>query len=189
MILPVTAYGHPTLKKVAGEIDEDYPNLGELIENMFETMYAAEGVGLAAPQVNKSIRLFIVDATPYADEIEGAADFKKILINPYIVEEEGEEFLHEEGCLSIPHIREQVSRKPNIRIEYYDENWKFHEEEYNGMLARIIQHEYDHLEGKLFVEKISSLRKTLLKRKLQEITKGTVKVDYKMLFPVQKKRK
>jgi peptide deformylase len=189
MILPVTAYGHPTLKKVAQEIDEDYPDLGQLIDDMFETMYAAEGVGLAAPQVNKSIRLFIVDATPYADEIEGAADFKKILINPYIVEEDGTEWLHEEGCLSIPNIREQVSRKPKIRIEYYDENWEFHDEEYDGMLARIIQHEYDHLEGTLFVEKISSLRKTLLKRKLQDITKGNIKVDYKMLFPVQKKRK
>jgi len=189
MTLPVTAYGHPTLKKVAQEIEEDYPKLSELIENMFETMYSSEGVGLAAPQVNKSIRLFIVDATPYADEIEGAADFKKIFINPYIIEEEGEPFLQEEGCLSIPHIREQVSRKPNIKIEYYDENWVFHEQEYDGMLARIILHEYDHLEGKLFVERINSLRKTLLKRKLQDITKGNVKVDYKMLFPIQKKRK
>ncbi len=189
MILPVIAYGHPVLKKVAQEIDEDYPNLSELIGNMFETMYAAEGVGLAAPQVNKSVRLFIVDATPYADEIEGAADFRKIMINPYITKEEGAEFLHEEGCLSIPLIREQVSRQPKIRIEYYDENWEFYDEEYDGMLARIIQHEYDHLEGKLFVEKISSLRKTLLKRKLHDISTGKVKVDYKMLFPVQKKRK
>jgi len=189
MLLPITAYGHPTLKKVAKDIDEDYPMLNELIENMFETMYAAEGVGLAAPQVNKSIRLFIIDATPYAEEIEGAADFKKIFLNPHIMEEEGEEVLHEEGCLSIPLIREQVSRKPDIRIEYYDENWEFHDESYTGMLARIIQHEYDHLEGKLFVEKISSLRKTLLKRKLQDITKGNVKVDYKMIFPAQKRRR
>jgi len=189
MILPVTAYGHPILKKVAEDIAKDYPNLPELVDNMFETMYAAEGVGLAAPQINKSIRLFLVDATPYADEIDGAVDFKKIFINPYITEEEGIEFLHEEGCLSIPNIREEVSRKPNIRIEYYDENWEFHDEEYDGMLARIIQHEYDHLEGKLFVEKISSLRKTLLKRKLQDITKGNIKVDYRMIFPAQKKRK
>ena len=189
MTLPVTAYGHPVLKKVAEDIGKDYPNLTELIDNMFETMYTSEGVGLAAPQVNKSIRLFIVDASPYSDEIEGADEFKKIFINPCITEEEGTKFLHEEGCLSIPNIREQVLRKPQIRIEYYDENWKFYDEPYDGMLARIIQHEYDHLEGILFVEKISSLRKTLLKRKLQDITKGNVKVSYKMIFPVQKKRK
>jgi peptide deformylase len=189
MILPVTAYGHPVLKKIAVEIDKDYPNLAELIDNMFETMYAAEGVGLAAPQVNRSIRLFIVDASPFSDEIEGLKDFKKIFINPHITKEEGTEFLHEEGCLSIPNIREEVLRKPRIRIEYYDENWDFYDKEYDGMPARIIQHEYDHLEGSLFVEKISSLRKTLLKRKLQDITKGNIKVKYKMIFPVQKKRK
>lgn len=189
MILPVTAYGHPTLKKVAEEIDEDYPNLHSLIDDMFETMYSDEGVGLAAPQINKLIRLFIIDATPFADQIEGTADLKKIFINPYIIEEDGPDALMEEGCLSIPNIREQVSRKPKIRIEYYDKDWKFHDEEYDGMLARIMQHEYDHLEGILFVEKISSLRKTILKRKLQDITKGNIKVNYRMIFPVQKKRK
>ena len=189
MILPVTAYGHPVLKKVTEEIDEDYPNLSELIDDMFETMHSDEGVGLAAPQINKSIRLFIIDATPFADEITGTDDLKKVFINPYITEEEGSEVLMEEGCLSIPNIREQVSRKPKIRIEYYDENRKFHDKEYDGMLARIMQHEHDHLEGILFVEKISSLRKTLLKRKLQDITKGNVKVNYRMIFPSQKKRK
>ncbi len=189
MILPVTAYGHPVLKKVAEEIDEDYPNLPELIDDMFETMYSDEGVGLAAPQINRSIRLFIIDASPFADQIEGVPELKKIFINPYITEEEGSETSIEEGCLSIPNIREQVPRKPKIRIEYYDEKNEFHDEEYDGMFARVIQHEYDHLEGKLFVEKISSLRKTLLKRKLQDITKGNVKVNYRMIFPAQKKRK
>ncbi len=189
MILPVTAYGHPTLKKVAEEIDEDYPNLPELIDNMFETMYSDEGVGLAAPQINKSIRLFIIDATPFADQIEGEHELKKVFINPYITEEDGPEASIEEGCLSIPNIREQVSRKSKIRIEYFDEKGGFHDEEYDGMFARVIQHEHDHLQGILFIEKISSLRKTLLKRKLQDISKGNVKVNYRMIFPARKKRK
>jgi peptide deformylase len=189
MILPITAYGHPVLKKVAEEIDKDYPELAELIEDMYETMHADEGVGLAAPQINRSIRLFVVDATPYADEIEGAENFKKVFINPIITNEEGDEVLMEEGCLSIPNIREQVARKPKISIEYYDEQWNLHEENYDGMFARIIQHEYDHLEGILFVEKISSLRKTLLKRKLQDISKGNIKVKYRMIFPAQKRKK
>jgi len=189
MILPITAYGHPVLKKVAQDIDKDYPELEQFIKDMFETMYFAEGVGLAAPQVNKSIRVFVMDASHYADEIPEAKDFKKIFINAHITERSGDEKLVEEGCLSIPHIREEVWRKNDIRIEYYDENWQFHNETYSGMIARIIQHEYDHLDGILFVDKVSMLRKTLLKRKLQDISTGNVKTDYKMIFPPLKKKR
>jgi len=189
MILPVTAYGSAVLKNVAEEIDKDYEGLNQLIADMFETMYAAEGVGLAAPQVNKSIRLFVVDAAPFADKMPELKEFKKVFINPYIVEFSGKEELIDEGCLSIPNIRELVPRKTDIRIEYFDENWIFHEENYSGTAARIIQHEYDHLEGVLFVERISGLRKTLIRRKLQDISKGDVDVDYKMIFPTLKKKK
>jgi len=189
MILPIVAYGHPTLKKVAEDIDSDYPGLEELIVNMFETMYSSSGIGLAAPQVNQSIRLFIIDASPLADELPELADFKKIFINPYINEESGEMVTAEEGCLSIPNIRENVDRHNEILLEYYDENWNFFEEKFDGMKARIIQHEYDHLEGVLFVEKISTLRRTLLSRKLKDITAGNISVDYRMLFPAKKKLK
>ena len=189
MILPITAYGHPVLKKVAQDIDKDYPELEQFIRDMFETMYFAEGVGLAAPQVNKSIRVFVMDASHYADEIPEAKDFKKVFLNAHIMERSGDEKLVEEGCLSIPNIREEVWRKNDIRIEYYDENWQFHDETYSGMIARVIQHEYDHLDGILFVDKISMLRKTLLKRKLQDITTGNIKPDYKMIFPPLKKKR
>jgi peptide deformylase len=183
MVLPITAYGHATLKMVAQEINKDYPELDILIENMFETMYASEGVGLAAPQVNRSIRLFVVDASPYGEDKPELKDFKKIFINPYIIEEEGDEWPFSEGCLSIPEIREEVSRKPKIRIQYYDTDWNFHDEYYTGIAARIIQHEYDHLEGILFVEKISPMRKMLLKRKLNDISTGKIDVSYRMIFP------
>lgn len=187
MILPITAYGHPALKKVAEEIDPDYDGLDVLIADMFETMYAANGIGLAAPQVNRSIRLFIIDATTLADDHPELANFKRVFINPFILEETGNIATMEEGCLSIPKIRENVDRKEEIFLEYYDENWDFREEKFTGMTARIIQHEYDHLEGKLFVERIGNLRKTLLNRKLQDITKGKITTDYRMLFPVRKK--
>lgn len=186
MILPIVAYGHPTLKKKAQNISKDYPNLSELIENMWETMGQSNGVGLAAPQVNLSIRLFVIDATHYLEEEETESDiktFKKIFINAEITEEEGEEWSFNEGCLSVPEIREDVLRKPNITIRYLDENFVEHTEKYDGVIARIIQHEYDHLEGKLFVDRINSLRRILLKRKLNEITKGIVNVNYKMIFP------
>ena len=159
MLLPITAYGHPVLKKVAEEIDKDYPGLEQLIADMFETMYDSDGIGLAAPQVNRSIRLFIVDGTPYADKIPETADFKKIFINPYILSTTGSDVVLDEGCLSIPNIREDVTRKDEITIEYYDEKWELKEETYTGFPARVIQHEYDHLEGILLVERISSLRK------------------------------
>lgn len=199
MILPIVAYGDPVLKKEAEEIEKDFPKLKELIEDMYETMYEASGVGLAAPQVGKSIRLFIVDGSPFAEEEEdeeeddpkakGMENFKKVFINPIIEEEKGEEWGFNEGCLSIPKIREEVFRKEQIKISYYDENWKLHEESYDGYSARIIQHEYDHIEGILFTDRISPLKRKLLSKKLQNISKGEVKVDYKMRFPAKKKSK
>lgn len=186
MILPIVAYGDPVLKKKAEEIAEDYPDLQTLIANMFETMYNAHGVGLAAPQIGKSIRLFVVDATPMAEGEDGdptCEDFKRVFINPIIFEESGEEWGFEEGCLSIPKIREEVKRKESLKIEYYDENWDLYEEELDGFAARVVQHEYDHIEGILFLDKISPFKKTLLKGKLTDITKGNIDVDYKMKFP------
>lgn len=187
-MLPIVAYGHPVLRKISREIGRDHPGLQDLIHNMFETMYESVGVGLAAPQVNRSIRLFIVDASAYGDKIPEAAGFKKVFINPEILEESGEEHSIDEGCLSIPHIREDVTRQEKVRIKYYDEHWAFHEEQYGGIVARIIQHEYDHLEGILFTDKISSLRKTLIRKKLHDITKGKVKTDYKMIFAPRRKK-
>lgn len=190
MIYPVVAYGHPVLKKVAREIDEDYPELKQIIENMFETMYEAVGVGLAAPQVNLSIRLLVIDADPYKTSYPEAEGFKKVFINPQIISEEGEAWEFEEACLSLPGIAEFVMRKPKLTIKYLDEDFKEHEEVYNGMLARIIQHEYDHLEGVLFVERVSNLKKMLLKNKLNDITKGKVDASYKMIFaPLKRKGK
>ena len=188
-VLPITAYGHPILRKVAEEIDKDYPGLETLIEDMFETMYATSGVGLAAPQINKSIRLLVLDASPFADETPEAEGFIRALINPKIIEESGEEWTFNEGCLSIPEIREDVVRKPIIRIQYYDENWVFHDETFTSVMARIIQHEYDHLEGILFVDRIHSMRKMLIKRKLIDISKGNIDAKYKMIFPTVKKRR
>ena len=189
MTLPILAYGHSTLRKKAVEIDKDYPGLDELIENMFETMYATSGVGLAAPQINLSIRMFIVDASPFADEVPEAEGFKKALINPVILDESGEEWKFNEGCLSIPEVREDVFRKPNIHIQYYDENFVFHDEKHSDVMARVIQHEYDHLEGIMFVDRVPGLRKVLLQRKLQDISKGNIDVDYRMIYPNRKKRR
>lgn len=197
MILPIVAYGDPVLKKEAEEIEKEYPGLNELIDNMFETMYEAHGVGLAAPQIGKSIRLFIVDASPFADEegeeedpkAKGLENFKKVFINPIIEEETGEEWAFQEGCLSIPKIREDVYRKEKIKISYFDENFVFHEEEYDGYAARVIQHEYDHVDGILFTDKLSPLKKKMLTKKLAKIAKGEVDVDYRMKFPLQKKHR
>jgi len=197
MILPIVAYGDPVLKKVAEEIDEQYEGLSKLIEDMFETMYASHGVGLAAPQIGRSIRLFIVDGAPFAEPDEdgeedplaaGIESFKKVFINPIIEEEEGKEWGFSEGCLSIPKIREEVFRKPKVRITYFDENWDFHDEVYEGYAARIIQHEYDHIEGILFTDHLSPLKKRLLQKRLVNISKGIVEIDYKMRFPVKAKR-
>lgn len=183
MILPIVAYGDSVLKKVAKEIDQDFPDLTRFIANMFDTMVHAHGVGLAAPQVGQSIRLFVVDASPFAEDHPELDGFRKVFINPIILEEDGKPWLFNEGCLSIPGIREDVLRKPEIVIEYFDENWQLHEEKYDGLVARVIQHEYDHIEGILFVERISGLRRRLLKGKLIDITKGLVDTDYRMRFP------
>jgi peptide deformylase len=200
MILPIVAYGDPVLKKEAVEIEKDYEGLKDLLANMFETMYEASGVGLAAPQIGKSIRLFIVDASPFAqqdeddeeelDEMSKACDgFKKVFINPIIEEESGEEWGFNEGCLSIPKIREEVFRQPKILVTYFDENFEFHEEEFEGYQARIIQHEYDHVEGILFTDHLAPLKKRLLKKRLLNISKGDVDVDYRMKFPLMNKRR
>ncbi|MBW7848674.1 MAG: peptide deformylase [Bacteroidales bacterium] len=188
MILPIVAYGHPTLKKKAVDIDAAYPNLKQFIADMWETMYNAHGLGLAAPQVNRSIRLFLVDATPYADEIEGAKDFKKVFINAHITELFEPEVVMDEGCLSIPGLNEEVPRKDKIVIRYVDENFVEHTETYEGFLARVIQHEYDHIDGILYVERISPFRKMLIKGKLRDISEGKVDVDYRMIFPAARKR-
>lgn len=196
MILPIVAYGAPILRKVAVNITKDYPNLTELITNMRETMVNAQGIGLAAPQIDKSIRLFIVNATPFEDdeELDEAerkllGSFDKVFINAKITKEEGDEWAFYEGCLSIPDIREDVFRQEKITIEYLDENFESHVEEYSGILARIIQHEYDHIEGILFTDKISSLKKRLIKKKLENISKGKVNADYRMKFIPIKKNK
>jgi peptide deformylase len=186
MILPVVAIGDPVLKKVAENIDKDYEGLSNLIEDMFETMYNASGVGLAAPQIGKSIRLFVIDASPFAEDEEEGTEmlkgFKKVFINAEILDEKGDEWGFNEGCLSIPGIREEVFRQEKLTIKYLDENFKEHKESYDGYAARIIQHEYDHIEGVLFTDLISPLRKRMLKRKLEEISRGEVDVAYKMKF-------
>ena len=189
MILPILAYGSPVLKKLANDITPKYPNLNELISNMWETMYAAKGVGLAAPQIGLSIRLFVIDATPFLDdenmddfELHSIKNFKKVFINPKITEENGSLWEFNEGCLSIPEIREDVSRRSKIIIEYFDENFQFHRLELSGLAARVVQHEYDHIEGILFTDHISSLKKRLIKGKLNNISSGSIKVDYEMKF-------
>lgn len=196
MILPIIAYGDPVLRKEAEEITKEYPQLNELIENMFETMYEARGIGLAAPQIGLPIRLFVVDATPFEDdedlseeEQKFVSTFKKVFINAKIVEESGDEWAFNEGCLSIPDVREDVFRQPNIVIEYLDENFKKQKESFSGIVARIIQHEYDHIEGILFTDKLSPLKKRLIKGRLENISKGKVSIDYRMKFPNAKKKR
>jgi len=188
MILPIVAYGDPVLRKAGIEIDKNYSDLQKLIADMFETMARAKGVGLAAHQVGKSIRLFVVDANPLTedDEHPELKGFRKIFINARILEEKGEEWSYNEGCLSIPKIREDVKRLPTIRMKYMDENFTPFEETFTGVAARIIQHEYDHIEGKLFVDRINTLRRTLLKSRLMDIAKGNIDIEYKMRFPIKK---
>ncbi len=194
MILPIVAYGDPVLRKVGADINQDYEGLDSLLDNMWNTMYNANGVGLAAPQIGLAIRLFLVDTSPFADdeelsteEQEQVSNFKKVFINARMMEETGTNWAFNEGCLSIPDIREDVSRKDTITIQYQDEDFKEHTETYDGLLARVIQHEYDHIEGILFTDKISTLKKRLLKGKLSNISKGKIEVDYKMRFPMLKK--
>jgi peptide deformylase len=196
MILPIVAYGDPVLRKVAVAIDATFPDLEKLITNMKETMYNASGVGLAAPQVGKAIRLFLIDASPFAEdddisEEESAVlkSFNRVFINPKILDEEGEEWLFNEGCLSIPDVREDVSRQPKITIEYQDESFTTHTETLDGLAARVFQHEYDHIEGILFTDKLSTLKKRIIKKKLENISKGKISSDYRMRFPNAKKGK
>lgn len=179
MILPITIYGHPVLRKVAKDIDKDYPDLEKFMADMWQSMYFSDGVGLAAPQVGRSIRMFVLDCSSFEEDEPDLKDFKKIFINAHITERNGEEWSMSEGCLSIPKLNEDVMRPETIRIEYYDENWEFHDEEYSGFAARVIQHEYDHLEGILFTDHCSPLRKRLLKSKLTAISKGKFDVKYR----------
>lgn len=196
MVLSIVAYGDPVLKKKAKPINNNYPDLQELIDNMFETMRNALGVGLAAPQIGLPIRLFIIDTSPFADdetlteeERDELKDFKQVFINAEIIEEEGDRWVFNEGCLSIPNIREDVFRQPQLRIRYEDEKFNEHTKTFDGLIARVIQHEYDHIEGILFTDRISSFKKRLLKTKLSNISKGNVEVDYRMRFPLMKKIK
>ncbi|MEO8934183.1 MAG: peptide deformylase [Xanthomarina sp.] len=196
MILPIVAYGDPVLKKACEEITKDYPQLVALIDNMYETMNGAFGVGLAAPQIGLPIRLFVIDTTPFSEDEEltpeeqaALKDFKRTFINAKITQEEGDEWAFNEGCLSIPDVREDVFRKPVITIEYQDENFEYHSETFDGLIARVIQHEYDHIEGVLFTDKLSTLKKRLIKSKLLNIAKGKISVDYRMRFPNQKKKR
>ena len=190
MVLPIVAYGDPVLRKVGVAIDKDYPALDTLISNMKDTMKNARGVGLAAPQIGKAIRLFLVDTAPFAEDDEldekertFLKGYKKVFINAKIIKEEGTKWSFSEGCLSIPNINEDVSREETVTIEYLDQNFKKHTETVGGLAARVIQHEYDHIEGILFTDKLSSLKKRLLKKKLENISKGKVDAEYRMKFP------
>jgi peptide deformylase len=182
MIMPIFAYGQPVLKKEAVDIDENYPDLQKLIADMWETMYNAKGVGLAAPQVGLGIRLFLVDTVQTKDEGEEDQGIKKVFINATILEEDGEEWAYEEGCLSIPDIHADVMRQSNLKVEYYDEHFNRHEEEYDEMNARVIQHEYDHIDGVLFLDHLKPLKKRMLKRRLEKIRVGNISPDYRMKF-------
>ena len=191
MFLPIVAYGQSILRKVGVAIDASYPQLNELIADMWETMYKSNGVGLAAPQINKSIRLFVIDTIQIVEgfdeedkkEYPNEKGVKKVFINAQIIEESGEEWAYNEGCLSIPKVREDVNRKKVVLIKYQDEHFVEHTESFDGITARVIQHEYDHIEGKLFIDHITPLQKRLLKKKLDDISFGKVRVDYRMLFP------
>jgi len=193
MILPIVAYGHPVLRKVAQDIDEHYPNLDKLIEDMWETMYASNGVGLAAPQINKDIRLFVMDSAQIFENMDDeekkeenypdAPGIRQVFINAHIVEEHGDDWPYNEGCLSIPKIREDIYRAEEVTLDYMDEHFQKHRRTFNGITGRIILHEYDHIDGKLFIDYISPLKRKLMKRKLDDISKGNVSVDYKMSFP------
>ena len=190
MILPIVAYGSPILRTVAKDIDKDYPGLAKLIEDMWETMYASNGVGLAAPQINRDIRLFVMDSKQIFENLDAEDEgrypdnpgIKQIFINPHVVEFKGDEWSYNEGCLSIQKIREDVYRTQEVTIEYMDENFESHTKTFDGVTGRIIQHEYDHIEGKLFIDYMKPLKRKLLKGKLDDISKGKVRVDYKMMF-------
>jgi len=191
MVLPIVAYGNPVLRKVGVDITSGYPGLKKLIEDMWETLYNSKGVGLAAPQVDKDIRLFIVDSVQVIENLDvdekdlypGDEGYKGAFINARIAETEGEEWPYNEGCLSIPKIREDISRRRVVALQYQDENFESHQKIFQGLTARVILHEYDHLEGKLFIDHVSPLKRKLMRGKLSDISKGKIKVNYKMLFP------
>jgi peptide deformylase len=191
MILPIVAYGHPVLRKVATDIAPDYPQLEKLLADMWETMYASNGVGLAAPQVNRDIRLFVVDTVQMFDHMDekerkeypNDAGLKAVFINAHVVELDGEEWSYNEGCLSIPKIREDIYRQESVTLKFMDEKFQPHTKTFAGITARVILHEYDHIEGRLFIDHLSPLKRKLMKGKLNDISKGKVNVDYKMAFP------
>jgi peptide deformylase len=191
MILSIVAYGHPVLRKVASDISADYPGLDKLIEDMWETMYASNGVGLAAPQINRDIRLFVVDTAQMFDNMDedekaeypGDSGLKAVFINAHIVELSGEKWSYNEGCLSIPKIREDVNREESVTLDYLDEQFQPQQKTFTGLTARVILHEYDHIDGKLFIDHLSPLKRKLMKGKLTDISKGKIRVDYKMTFP------
>jgi peptide deformylase len=190
MVLPIVAYGNPVLRKVGIEISADYPGLKTLIEDMWETMYNSKGVGLAAPQVDKNIRLFVMDSVQIIESLEenekddypGDFGYKGVFINAKIIEQKGEDWPYNEGCLSIPKIREDILRKEKVTIHFYNENFVEHTKTFSGITARVILHEYDHIDGKLFIDYLKPLKKNLLKRKLNDISKGKISVDYRMSF-------
>lgn len=183
MILPIFAFGQPVLKQVAKDITAEYEGLSQLIEDMWETMYQAYGVGLAAPQIGLGIRIFVVDSTQIKDEMrKGEQGIKKVFINAHVIEESGKSWGYEEGCLSIPHVRGEVERLDTVRIKYMDENFNEFEETYSGINARVIQHEYDHIDGVLFTDKLKPLKKKLIQRRMNDIAAGKVRADYKLKF-------
>lgn len=184
MIYPIVAYGNPILKREAEEIAEG-TDMNTLIKDMYATMDFANGVGLAAPQINRGIRLFVIDSTLMLDEDDEEKGIRRVFINPIILDEYGDDFGFEEGCLSIPEVRAEIIRPDKLTIEYYDENWKLHEEEFSGLTARVIQHEYDHLEGILFIDYLKGLKKRLVMAKLIDISKGKISTDYRMIYPLK----
>lgn len=186
MILPVYAYGQPVLKEVGKEIDKDYPDLGKLLDNMWETMYHASGVGIAAPQIGRSIRLFLVDTVQMMEEGEEDKGIKRAFLNAKKIEEGGENWAYEEGCLSIPNVKGDVVRPAQIKLSWQDENFETHEEVFTGLNARVIQHEYDHIDGLLFTEKLKPVKRRMVRRKLENIKKGKVSADYKLKFALKK---
>ena len=183
MTYPIYVYGHPVLRKVAQDIDRNYPDLDRFIEDMFETMYKSDGLGLAAPQVGKSIRLFVIDGEPLAEDHPEMKDFKQAFINPQVVERKGAKVPMNEGCLSLPGLHEEVDRESEIRIQYYDQQWNYHDEIYTGYKARVVLHEYDHLDGILFPDRLSPLRRRLIKGKLNDISKGKFEASYRTVLP------
>ena len=188
MTYPILVFGHPVLKKIAVDIGKDYPDLQKLVDDLFDTMYHSEGLGLAAPQVGKSIRLFVIDGAPVANDEPELANFKKVFINAHLVEKSGELVPMNEGCLSIPHLREEVRRESHIRLQYYDEKWEYHDDIFDGYKARIIQHEYDHTDGILFTDRINPLKKQLIRGKLLDISKGKFEADYKTIVYTPRKK-